>query len=436
MQVTVENSGGLQRRLKVQVPGEEVQAKIDARLREIGKTAKLKGFRPGRVPMAVLKQRYGPSVRNEVVNQTLQRSLYQAIEQEALRPASNPVIEDIQDLKGAQDFEFTATIEVYPEVPHIDASGIAVTRPGTDVTESDVDDMLQTLREQRQSWVETDRAPAEGDQVVFDFSAETGDGRFPASGERRMALVLGTTPLDKLEKALTKLAPNEEAGVKQAFPDDFTEPALAGKKARVKLKLLQVQERRLPEVDEEFIRSFSVASGTMDDMRREVRNNLEREMQGARVTFLKMQILDALLAAHSDLEVPEAMVRGEAENLVRQQAQRREEEPDLSRADGFMEVARKRVKSALLLSEVARQNDILVDGARVRRAIESIADTYEQSREVVQMYYNNPELLAAVENSVLEEQVVDWVLDHAKVTDKPMQFKELIDSAARSRQGS
>lgn len=436
MQVTVENPGGLQRRLTVQVPGQEVQQQINARLKEIGKTAKLKGFRPGRIPMSVLQQRYGPSVRHEVVGQAMQRSLFEAIQQESLRPASNPVIEDVQEGKGGEDLSFTATIEVYPEVDTIDASTLAITAPRTEVDDSDVDEMINTLREQRATWENVDRKPEPGDQVAFEYTAEVDGETIPAEGKKRMALVLGTTDLDKLEKALAKLGPGESASVKQSFPEGFAEAALSGVTAKLDLEVAEVKERHLPEVDAAFIQSFSIASGEMDEMRREVRNNLEREMKGARLTYLKMQVLDSLLDRHDDLEVPESMVREEAEQLVRREARSRDAEPDMGNVDAFMNIASKRVKSALLLGEVARQNDILVDGARVRKAIETIADTYEQSREVVQMYYQNQEMLSAVESSVLEEQVVDWVLDNAKVTEEPMAFKVLIEAAAQARQGS
>ena len=436
MQVTVENPGGLQRRLTVQVPGEEVQQQITNKLRELGKTAKMAGFRPGRIPMSVLQQRYGASVRNEVVGQTMQRSLFEAIQQESLRPASNPVIEEVNEGTGEEDFSFTATIEIYPEIDKIDAGSITVNTPQAEVADADIDDMIETLREQRAVWDPVERKGAEGDQVSFDYVADVDGETIPAEGKKKMALVLGTTDLDKLEKALAKMEAGDTSTVKQDFPEAFAEPALSGAKAKLDLEVTVVKEKKLPEVDAEFIKSFAIESGEMDEMRSEVRNNLERELSGARLTFLKMQVLDALLGANESLEVPEGMVRDEAASLVQRQAQQLGVEPDMSHVDNFMDIARKRVKSALLLGEVARQNDILVDGARVREAIETIAQTYEQSREVVQMYYQNQEMLSAVESSVLEEQVVDWVLENAKVSETPMGFKELIEAATAARQGS
>ena len=436
MQVTVEKSSALQRRLTVQVPGEEVQKKIDARLREIGKTAKLKGFRPGRIPMKVLKQRYGPSVRHEIVTQTMQSSLYEALQQEALRPATSPVIESVPELKSAEDLEFTATIEVYPELDKIDTSSIAIKKPNTEVAEDDIDDMLQTLREQRQSWNTVERKPADGDQVVIEYVADTGTDRVPEQGKQRLALVLGTSGFKILEQAVSGLEAGGETTVKLKFPEEYGDQALAGKSASVELTVVSVQERHIPEIDEDFIKSFAIESGDMDELRTEVRGNLERELKTATTAFLKTQLLEQLVAMNPDLEVPLGIVREEAEGLLKRDAQRQGIEPDPAKLDAYLDKARYRVKCGLLLGELGRQNNLLIDGARVRQAIETVADTYEQPREVVQMYYNNPELLKAVEVSVLEEQVVDWVMDHAKVNPEPMAFKDVINAAAQARQGS
>jgi trigger factor len=435
MQVTVENPGGLQRRLTVQVPADEVQKQIDARLREIGKTARLKGFRPGRVPMKVLKQRFGSSVQQEVLSKAMESSLMEAIQQESLQPASRPVIESMPEVKPEQDIEFTATLEVFPEFGSIDVGALAVKAPETEVRDEDVDAMLETLRQQRADWVAVSRAAGEGDQVLIEYAAETDDGRVPEEGMAKLAVTLGESGFDPLEKALEGVVAGGVNDTELTFPENFPEQALAGKEARVSLKVDSVREHQVPELDEEFVKSFSIDSGDMDEMRVEVRRNLERELKSARLTFLKTQLVRALLEAHDDAEVPESMVRQEAAQLLQNAARQRGEEADPAQLDRYLDVAGRRVKSGLLMSEIARQNDILVDGARVRQAIETVADTYEQSREVVQMYYNNPEMLRSVEGSVLEEQVVDWVLENAKVSAEPLAFNDLISQATASRQG-
>ncbi len=430
MEVTVEKSSSLQRKLKVKVPSDQLQQKIDSRLREIGKKVKLKGFRPGRIPHKVLKQRYGKSVQREIVTELVQSSLFEAIEKESLRPASNPVLEDLPDMADGGDLEFTASIEVYPEIDSIDATAITLKRPQTDVTEADVDDMLQTLREQRQTWVDIEGKPSTGNRVVVEFVAATDMGMVPEQGRQRLSLVIGSSGFDALEKAASSLEVGGTKKLKIKFPETYSDPQLAGKKASVELEVMQVQRADVPEIDERFIQSFAVESGSIDDLKQEVRGNLERELDQAMKSYLKSQLVKDLLNTHSDLEVPASIVEQEADNLRKKAASERGVEPDTVPAEPFKNAAIERVRSGLLLAEIARQNNIIIDGARVRKAIEIVAETYEQPLEVVQMYYGNQQLLQSVENIVLEEQVVDWVMEQAKVSDEPMAFKEVINAAA------
>lgn len=436
MEVTVEKSSALQRRLTVTVPSEKLKEKMDSRLREIGKQVKIKGFRPGRIPDKVLKQRYGKSVQREIVSELVQSSVFDAIEQESLRPASSPVIEDLPDLAGEGDLRFTALIEVYPEVPSIDTAAVEIRRPDVEVTEADVDDMLETLRRQRQRWLDVEGPADKGHQVTVEYVAETSAGRVPEQGRQRLAVELGTSGFEVLEQALSGMQVGEQKQLELTFPADYGERKLAGQSAQVELEVKQVQRTELPEVDEEFIRSFAIESGTIEDLRKEVRNNLERELEQATKSFLKQQLVGSLLAAHDSLEVPSSIVKQEMEGMRRRAANAQGREPDDIPLDAFAGQAEKRVRSGLLLAELARQNNIVIDGARVRKAIETVAETYEQPREVVQMYYGNQQLLQSVENLVLEEQVVDWVMDHAKVSDKAMSFKEVISAGASAGQES
>ena len=430
MEVTVEKSSELRRTLTVKVPSEQLQQKINTRLKELGKQVKIKGFRPGRIPHKVLKQRYGKSVQQEVVSELVQSSIHEAIEKESLRPASNPVLEDLPDLAPDGDFEFTASIEVYPDIGSIDPANIAMKRPTTDVTEADVDDMLQTLREQRQTWDDIEGKPSKGDQVALEYVAETSEGTVPEQGRQRLSIIIGVSGFEALEKAVSGLAAGESKKTKLKFPEDYGDPQLAGKKASVELEVKLVQRSVKPEIDEEFIKSFAVESGLLEDLRTEVRGNLERELDQATKSFLKTQLVGSLLDTHADLEVPTSIVEQEANKLKNRAAEAQGAEPDTMPIEQFMESATKRVRSGLLLAELARQNNIIIDGVRVRKAIETVAETYEQPLEVVQMYYGNQQLLESVENIVLEEQVVDWVVDKAKVSDESMTFKEVINAAA------
>ncbi len=432
MQVSVKNTSAIEKRLTIQVPAEEVKQQIDARLREIGKQVKLKGFRPGRIPFSVLRQRYGPQATQEVIQQTAQASLQQAIEQESIRVAANPRLEDVPVLDNETGLEINAIIEVFPDLETINVADISIERPDVSVTDEDVSEMLATLKKQKIVWSDVERKPVKGDQALVEYVAQTEQGRVPEKGKHRLAVILGESGFDALEKAVGKMAAGDTKDLKLEFPADYREPALAGIKADVALELTKVQKGTLPEIDDDFIKSFGVDSGDVEELNSEIRNNLERELGQAISTQLKTQLADRLLAMHKDMEVPESVVINEAHGLLKQMLRGAEIEVSEEMLEHFMEPARKRVRSGLLLSEVAKQNDIVMDGAKVREAIEEIAQTYEQPREVVQMYYSDQRLLQAVENSVLENQVVDWVVNNAKVTDKPMSFQEAINAATQA----
>jgi trigger factor len=432
MQVSVENTSSVEKKLKIQVPAEEVSKQIDARLREIGKQVRLKGFRPGRIPFSVLKQRYGPQATHEVIQQTAQESLQQAIAQESLRIAANPRLEEAPVLDDESGLEINAIIEIYPELGPIDVGKIVIDRPDVSVTDDDVAEMLVTLKKQRIKWLDVDRKPKDGDQALLEYTAETDEGKLPENDKYRLAIILGESGFDDLEKAVRKMSAGDEKIIKLKFPADFREPPLAGKKADVALTLSKVQEGELPEIDEEFAKSFGVASGDAEELKTEIRNNLERELGQAVNTQLKTQLVDRLLEMHESLEVPKSIVTSEAHSMIQQMLRGAEVEITEAMLEHFIEPARKRVRSGLLLGELARQNEIRIDGARVRETIEAIAQTYEEPREVVQTYYNDQRMLQAVENSVLENQVVDWVVNNAKVSDKPMSFQEAINKATQA----
>jgi len=432
MQVSVEDSSSVEKRLTIQVPAEEVTQQIDARLRELGKQVRLKGFRPGRIPFSVMRQRYGPQAKAEVIQQTAQTSLQQAIEQESLRIAAAPRLEEAPVLDKETGLEIKAIIEVYPELDAINVAEIAIDRPEVSVSDEDVAEMLETLKKQKIEWMDVERKPGDGDQALVEYTAETEEGTMPKVGKHRLAIILGESGFDALEKVVRKMSAGDEKELELEFPADYGETGLAGKKTDVKLTMTHVQEGKLPEIDAEFTRSFGVESGEVEELNTEIRNNLERELGQAVNTQLKTQLADRLLEVHEDLEVPESIVTNEAHNMLQQMMRGAEIEVTEEMLDHFREPARKRVRSGLLLGELARQNEIVIDGSKVREAIEEIAQTYEEPREVVQMYYNDQRMLQSVENSVLENQVVDWVVNNAKVTDKPMSFQEAINLATQA----
>ncbi len=431
MQVSVENISTVETHLKIQVPAEEVKKQIDARLREIGKQVRLKGFRPGRIPFSVLNQRYGPQATQEVVQQTAQSALREAVEQESLRIAANPRVES-EPVLDESGLEINAIIETYPELDSIDVSNITIERPDVNVIDEDVGDMLETLKKQRVKWNDVDRKPLDGDQALVEYTARVDENTIPEEDNLRLAIILGESGFEALEKVVRKMSQDDEKEVELEFPADFREPALAGKKAEVSLTLTKVQESEFPEIDEEFTKSFGIDSGDVEELKTEIRKNLERELSQAVNTQLKAQLVERLLETHPDLEVPASIVTGEAQNMLQQMLRGAKLDITKEMLDHFKEPATKRVRSGLLLAELAQQNKIKIDGPKVREAIELIAQTYEEPKEVVQMYYNDQRLLQSVENSVLEDQVVDWVVNNAKVTDKPMSFQEAINAATQA----
>ena len=431
MQVSVENISTVETRLKIQVPAEEVKKQINARLREIGKQVRLKGFRPGRIPFSVLNQRYGPQAKQEVIQQTAQAALQEAVEKESLRIAANPRVES-EPVLGESELEINAIIETYPDLDSIDVSNIVIERPEVSVVDSDVAEMLETLKKQRIKWNGVERKPVEGDQALLEYTAKTDEETIPEEGSLRLAVILGESGFEALEKAVKKMSPGDEKDIKLEFPAAFREPALAGKTAEVAVTLTEVQESEVPEIDEEFVKSFGVASGEIEELKTEIRNNLERELGQAVSTQLKTQLAERLLEMHPDLEVPASIVANESHNMLQQMLRGAKLDITTEMLEHFKEPATKRVRSGLLLAELAQQNEIKIDGPKVREAIELIAQTYEEPTEVVQMYYNDQRLLQSVENSVLESQVVEWVVDHAQVTDKPMSFQEAIAEATQA----
>jgi len=427
MQVSMEKTGDLGRRLTVDMPAEQIDSKVSGRLEELRHQVRLKGFRPGKVPLNVVRQRYGAQVREEVQNEAMQSALSEAISEQKLRVAG---VSSLSPADGADDegFRFVAEVEVFPELPDIDVGDLKIERPVVEIAEGDVDDMIRTLREQRRHWNAVDRAAGSGDRVRLEFSAEVGDQRVPDQGRRTISPVLGSGALfEAFEQALQGVAAGEEKTVELEFPEEFGDPALAGKQASVEFRVKSVEASDMPEADDAFAESFGIEGG-MEQMRADVRRNLEREMRGARVNRLKQIVTDGLAERYSEFALPESAVRQELGQMAEQLRQQYGDKIDLPE-EQLRPGAERRVRLGFLLAEIARQHDIAVDADRVQAHIDEIADTYESPSEVIELYRSNPRLMSQAENAVLEEQVIDWVLEHADVEDKPMTFKQLMESA-------
>ncbi|PIV32881.1 MAG: trigger factor [Lysobacterales bacterium CG02_land_8_20_14_3_00_62_12] len=432
MQVSVEKMAGLERRIVIHVPTSRIEDKVRDRLRELAHTVRIKGFRPGKVPGKVVEQRFGQQVRSEAMNDVVTQSFEQAVGENNLRPATAPSIR--HDGQSAdQELVFSATFEVTPEIGTIDVSQMELTRKVSAVTASDVDRMIETLRQQRKRWVGVERNAVIGDMLVFEFSADADGLRFPAEGMERAGTIAGSGALPAaFEAALVDVGTGTEKTFRAEFPADFREPTLAGKSADVTLRVIRVQAGELPAIDDDFAASFGVTSGGVERFREDVRANLEREMRSALSSRNKLHVVDQLVKAYSDFELPKGLIEAEAAALLRQaeeQAQQSGRTGQTSHlTDQFREIAASRVRASLLLVELARQTSLRVDSKRVSEMLATIASTYEEPAKVIELYTHDAKLMGGLRNRVIEDQVIDWVFAAAKVTDQPLDFQQLMQA--------
>lgn len=430
MQVSVENLSKLERKMTVSVPSDRLQATVQERLREMGRSVRLKGFRPGKVPAKVIEQRYGRQIRSEALGQLLRDSFNEAVTQERLRPAVPPSITTTGNPESGE-ITYTATFEVMPEIGTIDVSGLKIAKPVAKVEEGDIDTMIETLRLQRRSWNPVERAAQEGDLVMFESVADTDLGRVPVEGVERAGTIIGSNALfAQLEQGLIGMKTGEEKEFDATAPADYRVAALAGKTAKFKVKAMRVSAPHLPVLDAEFIQSFGISGTDIDSFRREVRSNLERELKGTLMARLKASVVDKLVAQHGDMEFPARMIEAEAKDLARQaeqqaKAQGQKDAQALSH-EAFLPLAKKRVAAAVLLGELARQNNIRLDQGRVNEMLSTIASTYEEPQQVIELYRNDPQLMQGLQGRVVEDQVIDWIADHAHVATEQLSFNEVM----------
>lgn len=431
MQVSVESLGNLERKMTFRVPSERLDTQVGGRLREIARTTRLKGFRPGKVPAKVVEQRFGEQVRAEELDRLLREGFDQAVRENSLQIAGAPRIAP-EGEAGEGELAFTATFEIVPDFGDIDLEKLEVVRHTAEVAEDDIDRMIENLRLQRRSWSAVTRGAQKGDAVDVETWSQIGDERLPAEGAERGVTVLGSGAMyPEIEDALVGMAKGEEKALDVTFPSDWRVPQLAGKQATVHVKVEQVSEQQLPEVDGAFIRSFGVKSGEMAQFRTEIRSNLERELKGALMNRLRREVGEQLVAAFAHVELPPKLVESEAKSLLRQtveQARRNGQNPNVAEDahNDFMEPARKRVLVGLLVGEVARRNQLKLDPKRVNETMRLIASTYEEPQQVIEMYRNDPQLMSGLQNRVMEEQVIDWIAERAKHTEQSLSFQDAI----------
>lgn len=430
MQVSLETTQGLERRLTITVPADKVDGEVNSRLRQIAKTRRIDGFRPGKAPLTVIQKMFGASVEADVAGDLMQRNFFEAVISEKLNPAGMPTMEPAP-IKAGQDFTFTATFEIYPEVEVKGLDGISIDKPQAEVQDADLDKMIVTLQKQHAEWSDVDRAAANEDRVTMNFVGSVDGAEFDGGAANDFVLVLGSgRMIPGFEEGLLGKKAGEEFSLEVNFPEDYHAENLKGKPAQFAVTVTKVEAQELPELTEEFVKRFGIADGSLDGLKAEVRKNMDRELAQALKASVKEQAITGLLE-QNPVDVPQSLIDNEIDTLRKQAMQRfggqdQKNAPQLP-AELFQEQAERRVRVGLLLGEVIKKNEIKADDAKVQSIIADMSSAYEDPSEVIAHYNDNPELLENVRNLAIEDQAIELILSQAKVSDKQVSFDELMN---------
>ncbi len=440
MQVSIQTTSGLERKLTIGIPAARVDSEVEARLKKAAGTVRLDGFRPGKVPLKVMKQRFGAGVRQEVMQEVMNQSFSEAITQENLKPAGMPQIEP-KNIEAGRDLEYVATFEVFPEMELKDYSSMSVEKPIAEVQAADIDNMIETLRKQQAQWEVVERAAVEGDQVNIDYVGTKEGEAFEGGTAEGSNLVLGSnTMIPGFEDGIVGMKAGEEKVLSLEFPESYHAEDLKGAPVEFTVTLNSVSEQKLAELNDEFFEKFGVTEGGEEKFRADVAENMERELKNATKSKIKNQVMDALVEIHSDLQIPQALIKQEIGMLKRQMVQQfggqasSLDVDSLLPDDMFTEQAEKRVRLGLVLNEYISKESLSADADKVKETIEGFAATYEDPEEVVNYYYSNQQQLESVQSMVLEDTVVEKLLEQATVTEKACSYEEVMAPAASEQE--
>jgi len=424
MQVSVETTSGLGRRMTVQIPADQIDQQVESKLKQLARSVRLDGFRPGKVPMGVVKKRYETQVRQETAGELIASSYEEALQQENLKPAGDPNIEQTRNQAG-QELEYVAVFEVYPDVEPPQLNDITIKRMVAEIVDTDVDNMIEKLRKQRVTWTRAERESVEGDRLEIDFEGTVDGQPFTGNAGQNVPLELGGgAMIPGFEEQLVGVSAGDRKTIEVTFPADYASREVAGKTAKFDVTVNAVAVAELPEINDEFVRAFGIVDGGIDKLREEIRNNMQRELAAGIKSKVKQQVFDALLEK-ANIDIPASLLDSEIDALIKREEGSADTGADRSQ---FAEEARRRVSLGLMIAEIIQRDQLQVDPERVRETIENLAQSYEKPEEVVQWYYSNQEMLAGIQTLVMEDTVVEWISGQAKVEETPVTFDELMQS--------
>ncbi len=426
MQVSVEETSELGRKMTVMVPADKIESAISERLNSLKGRVKIDGFRPGKVPLNVVKQRYGSQVRQEVMADEMQASYREAILQEKLRPASGPAIEPTQ-IETGKDLTFIATFDVYPEISLCDFAGLTIEVPVSEVVDQDIDDTIERMRKQRMEWNAVDDAAQNEQRITIDFTGKKDGEEFEGGKAQDFPLILGDGGMIAgFEENLLGLKTGDEKTFAVTFPEDYGNKELAGQEATFDIAVKKVETGSLPEINSEFIKSFGVGDGEVETLKSEIRQSLESELQQQLNAKTKEHVMQALLE-NNELTLPDSMVKQEIDALRQQALENFKMEQQSELPDSlFEEEAKRRVKLGLVIGEIVNQQKLQVDTQLVNQRIQQLAGQYQDPNQVIQYYQTNTQARASVESLVMEDQVVEWILSKVKQDNTKQSFTDIV----------
>ena len=431
MQVSVTTTEGLERQMKVAVPAEQVDKEVQSRLRKIGQRTKINGFRKGKAPFKIIERNYGDAVRDEVVGDVIQNSFADALTQENLRPAGRPRIDD-RSAEPGQELSYTATFEIYPTLAEVKYEGIQLESTTADIGDADVDSVIDRMREQRKEWQKADKEAANGDRVRIDFVGSVDGEKFMGGEAEDYPLQLGLgTMIPGFEEPLIGAKAGDKRDVNVTFPEEYNDENLAGKEAHFDVTVREVEEGIIPEVDSNFAERMGIEDGSVETLRSEVKENMQRELDTTVKAKLKQIVFDTL-AEENQFDVPKAMIEAEIDGIMdraKQNAARQGKKPNIER-ESLRDEANRRVRLGIILNEIVLKNELKVSQKELREFIVAETAAYENPEEAVKLMLSDKERMQGIEPLVLENKVIDFIMEKANISEKKVSFDEVMEQRA------